>query len=85
MNGWLERFGVLDAQEEEAIDQSPEYSALWREQTPNPERRSYRYRALLGEQAHTPAGADASAAIKQQNRTTASCPSSLATPAHCSD
>lgn len=65
MNGWLERFGVSDAKEEEAIDQSPEYGALWREQTPNPERRSYRYRALLSEQAHDPARADESAGTKQ--------------------
>jgi hypothetical protein len=58
MNGWLERFGLLDAEEEEAIDQSPEYSALLREETSNPERRSYRYRALLSEQAQDPAGAE---------------------------
>jgi hypothetical protein len=65
MNERLERFGDLDAKEEEAIDQSPEYTAPLPEQTPNPERRSYRYRALLSEQGHDPAGADASAAIKQ--------------------
>jgi hypothetical protein len=68
VNGWLERFRALDAQEEEAIDEGPEYHALARGQTLNPERRSYRYRALLREQAHDPAGVEVSAATKPHER-----------------
>lgn len=78
VNAWLERFRAFDAQEEEAIDESPEYAALLREQTPNterrnyqtlnPERRSYRYSALLSEETHDPASADASAETKSHER-----------------
>ena len=65
VNRWLERFRILDAEDEEVIDQSPEYRALMGDQTLKPERRSYQYRALLRERADDPAGAEASVAIKQ--------------------
>jgi hypothetical protein len=84
VNGWLQRFGVLDAEEEEVIDQGPEYRALLGEQASNPERRadrkraplgelnperrSNRYRQLLGEQAHDAAGAGASAPMEPHDR-----------------
>ena len=78
VNAWLERFRAFDAQGEEAIDQGAEYGALLREQTPNPERRSYptlnperrsnRYRSLLGEQTHGAASVDGSTETKSHER-----------------
>ncbi len=47
---WLQRFAAFDGQEEEVIDQGPEY------------------RALLRDQTHKPAVADASASAQAHER-----------------